>query len=362
MSLKTPFCQIHEQLGARMVDFAGWRMPLLYTGIIEEHRHTRTSASVFDVSHMGRLFITGPDAEKLIEKVATRKVADQKVGRARYSLLCNENGFPLDDILIYRYADRWMIVCNASNRERVVGWLNQHATGLNVQVNDLTMATAMAAVQGPLAVSLMDHMLPDLGISKLPRYGFLNGTYMGLAYTVSRTGYTGEDGVEVIFPSSAAAMIWPFVSAMGDGAVKPAGLGARDTLRLEAGMPLYGHELDEQHDPISAGLNFGVSLDKPFVGRDALARVAEQGPKQKLVGLALGGKKAARAGHVVLAGDSPAGAVTSGALSPTLGYPIAMAYVDAAVSAVGTKLAVDVRGEQLEATVVALPFYKPKKS
>lgn len=358
MSLCTPFCSIHEQLGARMVDFAGWRMPLLYGSIIEEHKHTRTEAALFDVSHMGRLVFTGPDAEKLIEKVATRRIADQKVGRARYGLVCNENGFPLDDILVYRYADHWMIVCNASNRDKVVDWLKAHAAGLNVNLDDQTTRTAMVALQGPKAVGLVDRMLPDIGVAKLVRYGFVTGSYMGMNYTISRTGYTGEDGVEVIFPAMAAGMLWPYIAGLEGGIVKPAGLGARDTLRLEAAMPLYGHELDDRHDPISAGLNFGVSLDKDFIGRDALAKIAAAGPKQKLVGLALAGKKAARAGHTVLAAGAPVGLVTSGAMSPTLGFPIAMAYVDAAKSAVGTKLAVDIRGEQAEATVVAMPFYK----
>lgn len=361
MSLCTPFCSIHEQLGARMVDFAGWRMPLLYSSILDEHKHTRTAASLFDVSHMGRLIFTGPDAEKLIETVTTRKVADQKPGRARYGLVCNENGFPLDDILVYRYTDHWMIVCNASNREKVVAWINTHSAGLNVHLDDQTTTTAMLALQGPRAVALVDGMMPDIGVAKLVRYGFVTGNYMGMNYTISRTGYTGEDGVEVIFPVAAAGLLWPYVSSLGDGAVKPAGLGARDTLRLEAAMPLYGHELDDSHDPISAGLNFGVSLDKSFIGRDALAKIAADGPRRKLVGLAIAGKKAGRQGHVILAGGSPVGVITSGAMSPTLGYPIAMAYVDAAVSAVGTKLAVDIRGEQAEATVVAMPFYKAKK-
>lgn len=361
MSLCTPFCSIHEQLGARMVDFAGWRMPLLYHSILDEHKHTRSEVSIFDVSHMGRLVFTGPDAGKLIETVVTRKVADQPVGRVRYGLVCNEQGFPLDDVLVYRYADRWMIVCNASNRDKVVEWIKGHAAGLDASLDDQTARSAMVALQGPKAVGIVDRMLPDIGVGALVRYGFVTGSYMGLGYTISRTGYTGEDGVEVVFPAMAGAMLWPYISSLDGGVVQPAGLGARDTLRLEAGMPLYGHELDDAHDPISAGLNFGVSLDKEFIGRDALAKIAAEGPKRKLVGLAMSGKKAARQGHAVLSNGQPVGVVTSGAMSPTLGYPIAMAYVDATASAVGTKLAVDIRGEQAEATVVALPFYKAKK-
>ncbi len=362
MSLVTPFCQIHEQLGARMVDFAGWRMPLLYHSIIAEHQHTRAAASVFDVSHMGRLAITGPDAEKLIESTATRKVGDQQVGRARYALVCNQSGGVLDDVLVYRYADRWMIVCNASNRERVVDWLIERAAGLNARLTDQTQATGMLAIQGPRAVGLIDSMLPDVGVAKLKRYAFLTGDYMGMDYTISRTGYTGEDGVEVIFPAMAATLLWPYISSLGDGSVKPAGLGARDTLRLEAGMPLYGHELDEAHDPLSAGLTFAVNLDKPFIGRDAMARVAEQGPSRRLIGLSMPGRKAARQGYTVLSDGRPVGTVTSGTLSPTLGHPIAMAWVDSGLAAEGTRLAVDVRGEAIEAAVVPLPFYKAKKA
>jgi aminomethyltransferase len=361
MSLCTPFCSIHEKLSARMVDFAGWRMPLLYEGIIPEHLHTRAAASVFDVSHMGRLRLSGPDATRLIDQVATRRVSDQKVGVIRYGLICNPAGFPLDDILIYRTTDDWLIVCNASNRARVVEWITEHSAGYNVHMDDQTLATAMLAVQGPLARGLVDQMMPDAGVGKLSRYGFVAGSYMGMKYLISRTGYTGEDGVEVIFPGGAAALVWPFVSSLGEGRVKPAGLGARDTLRLEAAMPLYGHELDEQHDPISAGLTFSVNLDKSFIGRDALARVAAEGPKQKLVGLKLAGPRSARQGYTVLAGTTPVGLVTSAAVSPTLGCPIAMAYVDAVAAAVGTKLAIDLRGPLAEAEVVELPFYKAKK-
>ena len=361
MSLCTPFCSIHERLGARMVDFAGWRMPLLYQGIIPEHLHTRTAASVFDVSHMGRLRLTGPDAARLIDQVATRQVSDQRVGVIRYGLLCTETGCPLDDILIYRCPDDWLIVCNASNRARVVEWIKQHSAGLNVRMDDQTQATAMLAVQGPLARGLVDQMMPDAGVGKLSRYGFVTGSYLGMNYIISRTGYTGEDGVEVIFPAGAAELVWPYVSSLGDGVVKPAGLGARDTLRLEAAMPLYGHELDEQHDPLSAGLTFAVNLDKPFIGRDALARVAAEGPKQKLVGLKLTGPRSARQGYTVLAGKTPVGLVTSAAVSPTLGCPIAMAYVDAVAAVVGTTLSIDLRGPQAEAVVVELPFYKAKK-
>jgi aminomethyltransferase len=360
MTLRTPFCSIHEQLGARMVDFAGWRMPLLYDSIINEHRQCRDQAAIFDISHMGRLVITGPDAEKLIETTATRKVGDQKVGRARYALMCNEQGGPLDDILIYRYVDHWLIVCNASNREKIVAWLNRHAEGLDADVADRTQETAMVAIQGPAVIDMVQTKIYDAGIAALKRYAFTAGNYMGIDYTISRTGYTGEDGIEAIFPASAAGLIWPYLNTLGEerGDVTPAGLGARDTLRLEAGMPLYGHELSESRDPISAGLNFAVSLDKDFIGRDALAKIAEDGPRQKLVGLALDGRKAARQDDMVLADDAEVGVVTSGAMSPTLGHPIAMAYVDAPHADEGGTLTVDVRGRKLEAKVVKLPFYK----
>ena len=362
---KTPLNHIHKQLGARMVDFAGWEMPLLYTSILEEHHATRNGCTLFDISHMGRLTITGDGAGDLLEKTCTRRLSDAKVGRSYYSHMCNEAGGILDDVIVSRYESHWGVVCNASNREKIVAWLTHHAESFDATVEDATFATAMLAIQGPATLDLAAKVLP-LPVSDLKRYGFSSGKYVGMAYTVFRSGYTGEDGLEVILPAGAAAMAWQF---MVDGAknvgaeVKPAGLGARDTLRLEAAMPLYGHELTDEIDSISAGLAWCVDLTKDFIGAEAMRGVAERGPQQKRVGLRLEGKRAAREGQNILdAGGNLVGSVTSGSFSPTLEAPIALGFVDPVVSEPGTDLRVDIRGTQAHARVVPLPFYRREKS
>jgi len=371
--LRTPFYNYHVEHGAKLVDFAGWEMPIMYRSIIEEHKQVRAAGGLFDVSHMGRLKITGKDARKLIERIATRRVSDMKENTCRYALVCNEAGGVLDDILVYRYEDDWMLVVNASNREKIVAHLNAVLASekFNAKLDDQTTSTAMLALQGPKVIEQIARFSSE--VPALKRYSFCVKSLLIVKLTISRTGYTGEDGVEVILPARipdmAMKMILNSGGEEGKAVMQPIGLGARDTLRMEASMPLYGHELDEQTDPLSAGLNFAVSLDKgdlagdagPFIGQPALRKVAAEGPKRKLVGLKLDSKRTARQGMPLKKNDSTIGTVTSGCVSPTLGYPIAMAYVLAEHSAAGTTMQVALGGSMIDAQVVATPFYKRGK-
>jgi aminomethyltransferase len=366
MLKRTPFHDFHVQAGGKLVDFAGWEMPILYRGIVDEHEQTRNSGSIFDVSHMGRLHFSGKDAAAFLNKVLTRNVADQKVGQSRYSLVTNEAGGILDDVILSKDVKNWILVCNASNREKLVKYFTKvrHDLDLDFDMADNTESTAMVALQGPRIIERVAGVLPvDLGSMK--RYHFESGSYMGmLKFTVFRSGYTGEDGVEIVIPAKVAGMAMKLIAGKTEkegATIKPAGLGARDTLRLEAGMPLYGHELNVNTDPISAGLTWAVDLNKDFIGAEALRKIAAEGPKRKLVGLELEGKRIARQGTPVVADGLPVGEVTSGTLSPTLQKSIAMAYVDAERAAEGTPLAVDLKGTQIPAKVVKLPFYKRPK-
>ncbi|MGC4033301.1 MAG: glycine cleavage system aminomethyltransferase GcvT [Tepidisphaeraceae bacterium] len=362
MLKRTPFYDFHVQAGGKMVDFAGWEMPIMFRGINDEHHHTRNSGSIFDVSHMARLQFSGKDAEAFLNYVFTRDVTAMKLGQCRYGLLCNEAGGILDDVIVYKDKKNWLMVVNASNREKIVEHFHavRKAKGFDFDLADNTESTAMIALQGPKVIEkVVEHLE---AVKELKRYQFVTDSFMMLIkYTVSRTGYTGEDGVEVILPAKMAPMAMKMLAGKfdrPDATLKPAGLGARDTLRLEAGMPLYGHELSEQIDPISAGLTWAVSLTKDFIGSDVLKKIAADGPKQKLVGIELAGRRIARQGAAISGVNGGVGTVTSGTFSPTLQKSIAMAYVDAALAEVGTKLTVDIKGEANEATVVPLPFYK----
>ena len=363
MAKRTPFYDLHVSLGGRMVDFAGWELPIAYkNGIIHEHTQCRTSGSLFDISHMGRLYLSGSQVVPFLDRVLTRKVSDQPVGVSRYSLVCNEAGGILDDVIVSRDAKNWIVVCNASNREKIVEHFIsvRRKLDMDLDVSDQTEATAMIAIQGPKVMEKLSKMLPA-EVANLKRYHFATVSMMFVKFTVFRSGYTGEDGVEIILPAKMAGMVMRLLGGkMGeDGAtVQPAGLGARDTLRMEAAMPLYGHELSEQTDPISAGLAWATDLSKDFIGAEALRQIAADGPSKKLVGLELTGSRIARQGYPIFAGDKDVGVVTSGTLSPTLGKSIAMAYVDAGFSAVGTSLEADLKGVKNPAIVVALPFYK----
>jgi len=357
--LTTPFHDWHAAHGARLVDFAGWQMPIQYTTITEEHHAVRKRAGLFDISHMGRLRFTGPDACRLLDRLLTIDVAALKVGQVRYALVCREDGGILDDVLVYRFQNSHLLVVNASNREKILGWINSHREGFDAAVEDLTFEQPMVAIQGPKALAVAEKVL-GRSLSAMKYYTAEEIEYAGQPAIVSRTGYTGEDGVEVIVPTAVALQLWEALAT--SPGVTPCGLGCRDTLRLEAAMPLYGHELDESIDPLTAGLEFAVKLKKPaFISREALVRRAEAGCAQTRVGLQLAGRRIAREGAAVISSDSPIGRVTSGTFSPTLEKPIAMAYVDRDAAGEGARVEVDIRGQREAATVVPLPFYRRER-
>ncbi len=353
-----------------MVDFAGWAMPVQYTSIAEEHQATRNAVGVFDISHMGRLQFFGPAAAKLLDGLVTRRVTDMKVGQVRYALVCNEEGGILDDVLVYRDAidspdddaPALRLVVNASNRTKIVAWVTDRLPDYAARLADVTVQTAMLAVQGPQAVSLVDPLV-DCDLRAMRYYTSAEANFGDIPVSISRTGYTGEDGCEIICAADAASAIWESILNEGESVgARAVGLGARDTLRLEAAMPLYGHELTQSTNPIQAGLSFAVNLgDREFVGREALERFANDHAQPGRVGLQLDGKRVARQGCPVLHGSERVGEVTSGTFSPTIGRPIAMAYVRPTAGAAGAHLAVDIRGTHHPATVVPLPFYERGK-
>jgi aminomethyltransferase len=359
MALHTPLFDWHVARGARMVDFAGWDMPVQYAGIVDEHNAVRTGAGLFDVSHMGRLSLGGPDALSFIQRVITCDAGNLKDGQARYGLICNEAGGIRDDVLIYRWPYGWTMVVNASNRTKIVAWFGEQKGSFNVEIRDQTTTTCMFAVQGPKAVELC-RGLTDEDATQLYYYHAAPTRCLGNQCVVSRTGYTGEDGLEFMIGAGLGVALWG--ELVRRGAV-PCGLGARDTLRLEAGMPLYGHELEEDTDPIHAGLGRSVKFDKgEFVGRSALVRARDDKSLPVRAGLELAGKRIARDGSAIARDGRPVGRVTSGTFSPTLQKVVAMAYVEPACAALGTELQVDVRGKMETARVVSLPFYRRPKS
>jgi aminomethyltransferase len=357
-NLRTALYDAHLARNARMVPFAGWDMPVQYTGIIDEHRGVRSAVGMFDVSHMARFSFGGSEAESLLERVFTNAVGTMKDFQVRYGLVCNADGGTLDDVLVYRWPYGYAMVANGSNRTKIYDWLTKHA-GSDVQIQDQTLATTMIAVQGPKAVEAVTGLF-EHDVTKL-RYFFAQPTrYQGRDCVVGRCGYTGEDGFEIMLGNSLGPTLWNELLARG---VAPCGLGARDTLRLEAAMPLYGHELTETIDPLQAGLDWAVKLNKPFIGRDALKNASEAAAhRPKRIGLELDGKRAAREGCTLLADETtPIGVVTSGSYAPTLEKSIAMGMVGPNYTAPGTKLLVDIRGTAVPATVVPLPFYKRAK-
>jgi len=355
--LRTPLHAWHVARKARMVPFGGWEMPVQYAGIIEEHKAVRSSAGLFDISHMARLSFTGPDALALLELVFTNSVASMKVGQVRYGLVCNLRGGILDDILVYRFSDHFEAVVNAGNRVKILSWLQEHLGELDCRIVDHTFETVMIAIQGPQSVAMVDGLFAD-DVSKLKYYFATQTTRSGHAVTVSRTGYTGEDGFEIVIPNALGVPMWETLIAKG---AVPCGLGSRDTLRLEAAMPLYGHELSEQIDPIQAKLEWAVKMDKgDFLGRAALLNRLPALPDR--VGLLLEGKRAAREESMLFAEGSAVGIVTSGSYVPHLQQSIAMGYLPKNFSPVGTELLVDLRGTKVPATVVWLPFYTRSKN
>jgi aminomethyltransferase len=357
--LETPLHGWHREHGARLVDFGGWSMPVQYTTISDEHLAVRQRAGLFDVSHMGRLTFDGAEVRDWLERATTNHVARLAENQIQYSLLANDQGGVIDDVLVYRQPFAYLMVCNASNRDHVKSRLESLRSGALGNFLDRPVDTAMIAVQGPRALEILEPLF-DQPLGSLAYYHFSMGLLLSkLPAVVSRTGYTGEDGFELIVGKGGARELWEALMESGTPhGIQACGLGARDTLRLEAAMPLYGHELSDQIDPYSALVGWAVKLQKgDFAGRTPLLALKDKPPRVR-VGLTLEGKRIARQGAQVLQGDRPAGLVTSGTFSPTLGVSLAMALVDAEASAGKTALAVDVRGHLEPARVVKLPFYK----
>ena len=373
---RTPLHQFHVDHGAKLVEFAGWEMPMIYQGIHEEHRQVRASGGVFDVSHMGRVKVTGRHARRLLERLCSRRIDDMQAGQCRYSLCCNAAGGVRDDVIVYRLdEDDFLVVVNGANREKMLAHFEQvrASGGLVAKIDDQTLGTAMVAIQGPRVMDLVSQFSRE--IPQLKRYRFTVKNLLVMKVIVSRTGYTGEDGVEAILPAGAVQMAMKLMlkdvdMSKAEAILKPAGLGARDTLRMEAGMPLYGHELGEETNALSCGVDFAIALDKHtfergerFIGQDALERTHEAGgPPRRLAGITIEGKRTARQGNAIMHAGTKVGEVTSGCLSPTLGYGIAMGFVDTARAEPGAPVEVDTGRGVLAGRVTALPFYKAKKT
>ncbi|HUZ23821.1 MAG TPA: glycine cleavage system aminomethyltransferase GcvT [Streptosporangiaceae bacterium] len=369
---RTPLTQVHEQLGATLTDFAGWLMPLRYGSETAEHQAVRTAAGLFDLSHMGELMVSGPQAGAALDYALVGNLTALRPGRARYTMICAADGGVLDDLIVYRLADtEFLVVANAANAAAVAALLTDRAAGMNAAVADRTSDYALIAIQGPRCADILGP-LTDASLGDVKYYASYPATVAGAPVLLARTGYTGEDGFEIFARPQDAEDIWATLSKAGaDHGLVPAGLAARDTLRLEAGMPLFGSELGPGMTPFDAGLGRVVKFDKPgdFVGRAALAERAQAAPERTLVGLVGQSRRVPRHGYSVLWDGAACGTVTSGAPSPTLGAPIAMAYVTPAVAEEAVteaaaarqdagRLAVDVRGRAEPARLVPLPFYR----
>ncbi|MCG3133678.1 MAG: Aminomethyltransferase [Planctomycetes bacterium] len=382
MLKRTPLYETHLGLGARLIDFGGWEMPVQYQGIVEEARATRTAVGIFDIGHMGRLELVGPQHAEAADWCVTCDVMKLGVGRVKYGIFATERGTALDDVLVYRDTDRTHLVINAGNRDRDRDHVRAQiaAKGFQAEAIDtadpaepllgksfLGVAQQMVALQGPNSEKLLQRVC-DQDLSKLGYYRMTRGKVLAIPALISRTGYTGEDGFEIFFDRKESVRIWDVLTAQGrDLGLAPVGLGARDALRTEAGMPLYGHELDLETTPLEAQLNFGVNLDGsgPFLGKEALLRQRAEGMKKLLVGFEVDTKRVPRNGCTIHeSGDesgAPIGVVASGTFSPTFEKNIAMGFVPPRLSAVGSKFDVDIRGKRHGCVVVPLPFYKRKK-
>jgi aminomethyltransferase len=359
---RTALYNQHLALGGRMVPFAGWEMPVQYKGIVEEHHAVRQRVGLFDVSHMGRLEVTGPDAASFLRSLVTYDIAGLEVGKGHYGLVCQEDGGILDDVYVFRLADeRFLMVVNSANADKIGDWIRQHLrSSLRVAVEDRQAQTVMVALQGPDAQRYLARLVPSLA-EGLGRQRGAEVSLAGVTVFFSRTGYTGEDGVEIILPSGAGVILWQWFAEHG---VQPCGLGARDSLRLEAALPLYGNDIDATTNPFEAGLGWVVTLDDgaDFIGREALLRIREAGVQRQLVCLKAQERGVMRVGHPILHSGRRVSELTSGGFSPTLGVSIGMGYLPTELASVGTELDVDVRGKPLRAQVVKRPFYKRTKA
>ncbi len=362
---RTPLYDEHRALGARLVEFSGWEMPVQYSGILEEHRAVRERAGLFDVCHMGEFHIEGPGALDFLQGLVPNNVARLADGQALYTQICNEQAGTLDDLLIYRLADaRYMAVVNAGTMESDWAWFTKQAAGhADMTLSNDSDTTGLIALQGPRALEILQP-LTATELGAIAYYHFAEGTVAGVSCLISRTGYTGEDGFELYCASGDVVTLWrALLEAGAPHGLIPAGLGARDTLRLEAGYCLYGHELNEQISPLEAGLGWSVKLEKghDVIGREALLAQKQQGLPRKLVGIELRDRGVPRADYVILRDGKPIGALTSGTVGPTLGKAIGMGYVSPENAAPGTEIAIDIRGKAVPAAIVPLPFYKRAK-
>jgi len=360
---RTPLYERHRELGAKTVEFGGWEMPVQYTGIIDEHQATRNAAGLFDISHMGQINVHGPDALAFLQHIATQDVATIAEGLANYSLLCYPDGGIVDDIFIYHLPNRYLVVVNASNTDKDFAWMQQHSQDFNVELENISDKTTMLALQGPKAEAILDR-ITDVDVGALWFHGVVEGVLLGeVPAIIARTGYTGEDGFELFFENSYAARVWDGLLEEGhaDG-LKPIGLGARDSLRFEPKLALYGHEISDSINPYEAGLGWVVKLDKgPFIGREALQQIKANGAQRKLVGLEMIGRGIARQGYPVATVDGDAvGEVTSGMPAPTIGKNLALALVRTDVAKIGNELDVLVRGKPVRAKIVKTPFYQTR--
>jgi aminomethyltransferase len=351
-SLNTPLHAAHVRHNAKMVDFAGWDMPVQYSGVIAESKAVRESAGMFDVSHMGRTWFRGERVIELLELLTTNDISKLQDGGSQYSLLCYENGTCVDDIIVYRISsDVFRMVINASNREKDIAWMQSH-NSYDVSLTDETFETAMIAVQGPKAVDVVNS-LADRDISHTPRFTAVNADVAGAPAFAARTGYTGEDGFELIVPADHAVEVW---DALVERGVAPCGLASRDVLRVEAGLPLYGHELSDQISPIEAGLGWVVSKTKEFIGSAQINAIRSDGPKRKLVGVQMESKIVPREGYRVLREGPQIGTVSSGVFSPMLDRGIAFAFVDSGEATLDQPCEVEIRDKAHPAMVVSKRF------
>lgn len=356
---RTPLFDSHVELGAKIVDFHGFAMPVQYRSIQEEHRKVRSAAGLFDISHMGEFEVWGSEAFDFVQGMVTNDVASLKTFQVQYTGLCYEHGGLVDDLTLYRFPDHYLLVVNASNIRKDFEWLGRHVFE-GVELRDRSDEIGLLALQGPESEAVLQPLV-DVDLSRIGFYWFANGSVAGVPAVVSRTGYTGEDGFEIYIEDS-QGMKTAWDALMEEGVrvgISPVGLGARDSLRLEVGYNLYGNDIWEETNPLEASMGWTVKMDKgDFVGRGALSRIKEEGLKRRLVGLRLEGRVFPRHGYPVMHGDAEVGIVTSGTVGPSVGEPIAMAYVPTELSEKGSQLSVDCRGRIAAATVVKLPFYK----
>ena len=355
----TPLFELHQELGGKMVPFAGWHMPIQYAGVMPEHRTVREAVGVFDVSHMGEIEVQGPDAKPYLQKLLTNDMDRLDNGGILYSLMCYEDGGVVDDLLVHRFEeDHYFLCVNASNVEKDFEWALQWAEDFDVQVDDISDATAQLAVQGPKAELLLQK-LTDAPLSDLPYYRFLQSTVGEWQALIARTGYTGEDGFELYLDADSAVAVFELIEEAGEEfGLQPIGLGARDTLRLEMGYALYGQEIDASHSPLEAGLGWVIKLNKtdPFVGQEALKNQKDNGLEHKMVGLKLTDRGVPRAHYKVLHEGRPVGEVTSGTFSPTLNTGVALCKVPVELSQTGTRLEIEIRNSAVAGEIVPLPF------